>query len=50
MVELPELSFADSYFCPFLDGAGEKIGESWKLRQPNAKDPLMASVELLESH
>jgi hypothetical protein len=50
MVDLPKLAFADSYFRLFLDGAAEKIGESWKLQQPNAEDPLMASVELLESH
>jgi hypothetical protein len=31
MLDLPELAFADSYFCPFLDGAAEKIGKSWKL-------------------
>jgi hypothetical protein len=50
MFDLPKLAFVDSHFCLFLDGAVEKIGESWKLRQPNAEDPLMASVELLEFH
>jgi hypothetical protein len=50
MVYLLELAFADSYFHSFLSGVVEKIGESWKLQQPNAKDPLMASVDLLESH
>jgi hypothetical protein len=32
----------------FLRGAAEKIGESWKLRQPNTEDPLLAAVDLLE--
>jgi hypothetical protein len=26
------------------------IGESWKLHQPNTEDPLLASVDLLESN
>jgi hypothetical protein len=34
----------------FLCGAAEKIGESWKLRQPNTEDPLLAAVDLLESN
>jgi hypothetical protein len=34
----------------FLCGATEKIGESWKLRQPNTEDPLLAAVDLLESN
>jgi hypothetical protein len=38
------------FFCLFLCGAAEKIGESWKLRQPNTKDPLLAAVDLLESN
>jgi hypothetical protein len=33
-----------------LCGIAEKIGESWKLRQPNTKDPLLAAVDLLESN
>jgi hypothetical protein len=32
MFDLPELAFVDSHFCLFLDGAAEKIRESWKLR------------------
>jgi hypothetical protein len=27
-----------------------KIGESWKLRQPNTEDPLLTAVDLLESN
>jgi hypothetical protein len=34
----------------FLCGAAEKIGESWKLQQPNTEDPLLAAVDLLESN
>jgi hypothetical protein len=34
----------------FLCGAADKIGESWKLRQPNIEDPLMAAVDFLESN
>jgi hypothetical protein len=34
----------------FLYRAAEKIGESWKLRQPNTEDPLLAAVDLLESN
>jgi hypothetical protein len=33
-----------------LCGTAEKIGESWKLRQPNTEDPLLAAVDLLESN
>jgi hypothetical protein len=33
-------------FC----GAAEKIGVSWKLRQPDAANPLLAAVDLLESN
>jgi hypothetical protein len=39
------LSLAFS-FC----GAAEKIGVSWKLRQPDTEDPLLAAVDLLESN
>jgi hypothetical protein len=38
------------FFCLFLCGAAKKIGESWKLRQPNIEDPLLAAVDLLESN
>jgi hypothetical protein len=38
------------FFCLFLYGAAEKIGESWKLWQPNTEDPLLAVVDLLESN
>jgi hypothetical protein len=34
---------------PFC-GAAEKIGASWKLRQPDTEDPLLAAVDLLESN
>jgi hypothetical protein len=44
------LLIAIYFFRSFLYGVAEKIGESWKLRQPNAKDPLMALVDLLESN
>jgi hypothetical protein len=44
------LLIAIYFICSFLCGAAEKIGESWKLPQPNAEDPLMASVDLLESN
>jgi hypothetical protein len=46
------LSFADIclLICLCLCGAAEKIGESWKLHQPNTKDPLLAAVDLLESN
>jgi hypothetical protein len=43
------LIFFASFAC-FLCGAAEKIGESWKLRQPNTEDPLLAAVDLLESN
>jgi hypothetical protein len=32
----------------FLCGAAEKIGVSWKLRQPDTEDPLLPAVDLLE--
>jgi hypothetical protein len=38
--------FFRSFFC----GAAEKIGEFWRLPQLNTEDPLMASVDLLESN
>jgi hypothetical protein len=38
-----------SLACSFC-GAAEKIGVSWKLRQPDTKDPLLAAVDLLESN
>jgi hypothetical protein len=38
------------FLCLFLCGAAEKIGESWKLWQPNTEDPLLAVVDLLESN
>jgi hypothetical protein len=47
------LLFADicSIFLVFsFRGAAEKIGVSWKLRQPETKDPLLAAVDLLESN
>jgi hypothetical protein len=46
------LSFADIclLICLCLCGTAEKIGESWKLRQPNTEDPLLATVNLLESY
>jgi hypothetical protein len=43
--DIPSLSLGFS-FC----GAAEKIGVSWKLRQPDAADPLLAAVDLLESN
>jgi hypothetical protein len=46
------LSFADIclLICLCLCDTTEKIGESWKLRQPNTKDPQLAAVDLLESN
>jgi hypothetical protein len=47
------LLFADicSLFLAFsFCGAAEKIGVSWKLRQPDTEDPLLAVVDLLESN
>jgi hypothetical protein len=44
------LRIAIYFFHLFLCGAAEKIGDFWKLLQPNAEDPLMASVDLLESN
>jgi hypothetical protein len=44
------LLIAIYFFCLFLCGAAEKIGESWKLRQPNTEDPLMDALDLLESN
>jgi hypothetical protein len=38
------------FFRSFLCGAAEKIGEFWKLPQPNAEDQLMALVDLLKSN
>jgi hypothetical protein len=38
------------FFCLFLCGATEKIGESSKLRQPDTEDPLLAAVDLLDSN
>jgi hypothetical protein len=37
-------------FCLCLYGTTEKIGESWRLRQPNSEDPLLAAVDVLESN
>jgi hypothetical protein len=37
-------------FCLCLYGTVEKIGESWRLRQPNTEDPLLAVVDMLESN
>jgi hypothetical protein len=44
------LSFADMclLLCLCLCCAAEKIGESWKLRQPDTKDPLLDAVDMLE--
>jgi hypothetical protein len=44
------LSFADIclLICLCLYDTAEKIGESWKLCQPNTKDPLLVAVDLLE--
>jgi hypothetical protein len=39
-----------AFFGLFLCGAAEKIGVSWKLRQPDTEDPLLAVVDLLESN
>jgi hypothetical protein len=39
-----------AFFGLFLCGAAEKIGVSWKLRQPDTEDPLLAAVDLLESN
>jgi hypothetical protein len=50
---LLRLVFADicfAFFCLFLCGAAEKIGVSWKLRQLDTEDPLLAAVDLLESN
>jgi hypothetical protein len=33
-----------------LCGIAKKIGESWRLRQPNTEDPLLAAVDVLESN
>jgi hypothetical protein len=33
-----------------LYDTAEKIGESWRLRQPNTEDPLLAAVDMLESN
>jgi hypothetical protein len=37
-------------FCLCLCGTAKKIGESWRLRQPNFEDPLLAVVDVLESN
>jgi hypothetical protein len=34
------------YFCD----AAEKLGEVWRLRQGNSKDPLLDTVDMLESN
>jgi hypothetical protein len=50
---LAQICIADilfSFFGSFLCGAAEKIGVSWKLRQPDTDDPLLAAVDLLESN
>jgi hypothetical protein len=39
-----------AFFGLFLCGAAEKIGVSWKLRQPDTEDPLLVAVDLLESN
>jgi hypothetical protein len=45
------LSFADICLLILcLCGTIEKIGESWKFREPNTEDPLLATVDLLESN
>jgi hypothetical protein len=40
------IAFSYSFLC----GAAEKIEVSWKLQQPDAEDPLLATVDLLESN
>jgi hypothetical protein len=48
---LAQICIADilfAFFGLFLYGAAEKIGVSWKLRQPDTEDPLLAAVDLLE--
>jgi hypothetical protein len=44
-VDICSLSLAFS-FC----GAAEKMGVSWKLRQLDTEDPLLAAVDLMESN
>jgi hypothetical protein len=44
------LQIAIYFFRSFPYGKAEKTGEFWKLPQPNAEDPLMTSVDLLESN
>jgi hypothetical protein len=42
---LAQICIADilfAFFGLFLCGAAEKIGVSWKLRQPDTEDPLLA--------
>jgi hypothetical protein len=46
---LLRLVFADICFA-FFCGAVEKIRVSWKFRQPDTEDPLLAVVDLLESN
>jgi hypothetical protein len=43
--DICSLSLAFSFY-----GTTEKIGVSWKIRQPDAADPLLAVVDLLESN
>jgi hypothetical protein len=50
---LAQICIADilfAFFGLFLCGAAEKIGVSWKLRQPDTEDPLLVAVDLLESN
>jgi hypothetical protein len=37
-------------FCLCLCGIAKKIGESWRLQQPNTEDPLLVVVDMLESN
>jgi hypothetical protein len=34
----------------YFGDAAEKLGEVWKLRQGNSKDPLLDAVDVLESN
>jgi hypothetical protein len=34
----------------YFSDAAEKLGEMWKLRQGNSKDPLLDAVDVLESN
>jgi hypothetical protein len=40
--------FYFSYLC--VCDPAEKLGESWRLQEANPKDPLLASVDVLESN